>query len=75
MNENIKKALNYLDKLGINYRYAEHEAVYTIQEANALGMVSPEAATVIRLSEDVVVTNGSGNLSLAGSVRVLANAS
>lgn len=38
MNENIKKALNYLDKLGINYRYAEHEAVYTIQEANALGM-------------------------------------
>ena len=31
MNENIKKALNYLDKLGINYRYAEHEAVYTIQ--------------------------------------------
>ena len=44
-------------------------------EANALGMVSPEAATVIRLSEDVVVTNGSGNLSLAGSVRVLANAS
>ena len=23
MNDNIKKALNYLDKLGINYRYAE----------------------------------------------------
>lgn len=43
-------------------------------QANALGMISPESATSIRLGEDVVVTNSAGDLSLAGSVRVLANA-
>ncbi len=44
-----------------------------IQEAaNDLGMISPETATVIKLGEDVVVTNAQGDLSLAGSLRVVA---
>lgn len=44
-----------------------------IQEAaNDLGMVSPETATVIKLGEDVVVTNAQGDLSLAGSLKVVA---
>ncbi|MDD6786143.1 MAG: cell division protein FtsL [Eggerthellales bacterium] len=44
-----------------------------IQEAaNALGMISPETATIIKLGEDVVVTNAQGDLSLAGSLKVVA---
>ena len=44
-----------------------------IQEAaNELGMISPETATVIKLGEDVVVTNAQGDLSLAESLRVAA---
>ena len=40
--------------------------------AEGMGMVSPETATVIKLGEDVVVTNSSGDLSLAGSLKVVA---
>ncbi len=44
-----------------------------IQEAaDELGMISPESATVIKLGEDVVVTNAQGELSLAGSLEVAA---
>ncbi len=44
-----------------------------IQEAaNALGMISPDSATIIKLGEDVVVTNAEGDLSLAGSLKVVA---
>ena len=47
-----------------------------IQEAaNAMGMISPANATIVKLGEDVVVTNAAGNLSLAGSAKVIANAS
>jgi cell division protein FtsL len=41
-------------------------------EAAELGMHAASDPTVIYLSEDIVVTDDSGNLSLAGSTRVLA---
>lgn len=42
------------------------------EEAQELGMISPDTATVILLGEDVVVTNDQGDLSLAGSLKVVA---
>lgn len=42
--------------------------------AAELGMSVPSNPTVIYLSKDIVVTDASGNLSLAGSARVVADA-
>lgn len=40
-----KEVINYLNESGIEYEIAEHTAVYTVEEAEALNLPHPEAGT------------------------------
>jgi len=42
MRELAQPALDYLDARGIAYRYADHPAVFTIAEMDALGLENPD---------------------------------
>lgn len=73
--EEVSAEIESLRSKGSNLEVTESNLsnpTYIKSEATKLNMVTPAESTVVTLSQDVVATDASGNLSLAASLKAAA---
>ncbi|WP_350453977.1 cell division protein FtsL [Slackia heliotrinireducens] len=70
-NAQIEEARSVGDDLEVQQSRLANATIIRSQ-ASRLGMAAPESTMVINLSDDVVVTDAQGNLSLSGSLTAIA---